>query len=506
MSPHASRSDIAHLARLYEANGYVAEAKICWQVLHRLEPNEAHWTYYLAGDAELVSDNDAQTRWLQETVKLAPDYTPAWLALGQLAFTRGRFTQSADAFNERLKRMPDDPYAELGLARIALAEGNRLQSRTQLELLVRSHPAFASARNLLAEILDQEGNETDALQQRWEGTVAGRFRAPDDPWKNELKSDCYDAEQFIVWGETDYLTKHGDLGRGALERAMTLTPQSPRACEMLSRFYLDVGEAAKARDLLERHAELVAGSESLTAALSEAYMALDQTESALSTAERGLAKFPDSANLYNARGLAFASAGNLDSAIAAYKQAIARAPSTSSAPANLGLVFLLLGQKEKARAQLEQALRLQPGYSKAVIALATLELEAGNLEAASSYILFYYQQSPGSPTARDLMTRYTIAIAVRATKLGHTAEAERAYREGITRVPESAELHGLLGLHYARNQQFPEAIASLETARRLRPDDPRVNRLLAQLYLQTGRAPEARELIANMKPVAQPSE
>jgi len=488
-------SSIADLARLYHMNGYEKEARKCWLILHRSEPREARWTYYLADLAAHASDELEQGRRLRETVKLAPDYAPAWLELGQLDFKSGKLDEADSAYRRRLELLPNDSYAKLGLARIALQRGALAQGRRQLEELVQVDPNFSSARNLLAEILTEAGDTEGASRERWLGTISGRFRAADDPWKDELRLFCYDPDQYIVWGETDYLTKHGDLGRRALERAFELAPTNRRTIEMLARFYLDVGESTHARDLLEKNASLIDSSEALLAELSEAYMALDQSPLALQTAERGLSKIPDSASLYNARGLALASIERYDEAIGSYQEALRLAPGTSSASANLGLIYLLLGRKDEARAELQQALRVQPGYSKAVIALASLELEAGNLSTAYPYIISFYQESPGSQAARSLATRYYTALALSEEKSQKPEEAEKSYKDGLALVPDSPELHGLLGLHYTRAHRLPEAIAALEKSHQLQEDDSRVTILLSELYSATGRQAEAARLL-----------
>ncbi len=494
-APGASLGALADLGRMYHVNGFESEAVACWQALHAAQPKEAHWTYYLADLAELASDNAGRAQWLERTVALAPDYSPAWLALGELYFKGGQLEPAERAYRRRLELVPRDPYAALGLARIALQRGQRTEGKRQLEELIKAKPDFSSARNVFAEILAQENDLGGASRERWLGTVAGRFRAADDPWKNELRPFCYNSDQFVVWGETDYQTKHGDFGRKSLERAVELAPHDPRANEMLARFYLDMEEPATARDLLEKECQLPGPSESLLAELSEAYMALDQTDRALQTADRGLRLMPDSANLYNARGLALASARRFEDAIAAYRAAIDLAPGSPTATANFGLLFLLLGQKDAARTQLQQALRLQPGFGKAVIALASIEMEAGNFAAAAQYVIPYFQQYPGSRTAMELATRYFVARALAASRQGDPSLVERTYREGLALMPESAELHGVLGVHYIHVGKLPEALETLETAYRIQPRDPRILSVLGQLYIQIGRSGDARKVL-----------
>jgi len=62
-------------------------------------------------------------------------------------------------------------------------------------------------------------------------------------------------------------------------------------------------------------------------------------------------------------------------------------------------------------------------------------------------------------------------------------------------VPDSPELHGLLGLHYTRAHRLPEAIAALEESHQLQEDDSRVTILLSELYSATGRQAEAARLL-----------
>lgn len=487
---------VAELGRLYHANGFATRATVCWRYLHAAQPREAHWTYYLADLAQSASDTTAMAQWLERTVALAPDYAPAWLQLGEFEFKSGQLDAAEHAYRRRLALVPHDPYAALGLARIALQHGQRADGKRQLEALLQATPNFSSARNIYAELLAQENDTAGAARERWLGTVAGRFRAADDPWKEALRPYCYDPDQWIVWGETDFQTKHGDLGRRALERAFRLAPDSPRAIEKLGRFYLDSDEPGKARDLLEKICQSPGTSEVLFAELSEAYMGLHDPARALDTADRGLTQTPDSANLYNARGLALASAGRTDEAIAAYHAAIKRAPGTPNAVANLGLVLLMAKRRDEAVAQLQQALRLQPGYTKAVVALATIELDAGNLSAAAEYVLPFYREFPGTGTAQELVSRYYSALALAAARKGDLAAIERICHEGLALAPESAELHGFLALHYLHHQQFPEAIENLEAAHRDRPGDPRAIALLGQVYAQVGRIADARKLLS----------
>ena len=80
---------VAELGRLYHVNGYNQEAERFWRVLHQAQPQEARWCYCL-GDLRRTANDDAGTAsFLEQTLKLAPDYAPALLRLAELEFKIG---------------------------------------------------------------------------------------------------------------------------------------------------------------------------------------------------------------------------------------------------------------------------------------------------------------------------------------------------------------------------------------------------------------------------------
>lgn len=486
---------VAALGRLYHANGFLPEAAVCWKILHAIEPAQAHWPYYLSDLSRTTSDQAGLQRWLEKTVELAPEYAPAWLQLGDLAFKRRQFDAAENAYRRRLQSLPRDPYASFGLARVLLERGQREQCKRELEELLRTSPDFPSAHNFYAELLHQENDEKGAAHQRWLGTEAGRFRAADDPWLEELRASCYDVDQLIVWGQTDSQTKHGDHGRAMLERAVRYGPDYPRALEKLGEFYLEEGEPEKAREVLEHGLRLPAPSESLYVDLFNTYLSLKRPAEALRLAEQGVASLPHSARLHNARGQALEAGNQLDEAEAAFRAAITFGPGAPEPVTGLGLLLLRKGRRDEGVAQLKRALEIQPQYAKAIVALAQVELEAGHRDEAAEYIAPFFNQFPGSRIARELMSRLYLSRALEAARQSDFAAVERICRDGLASVPDSAELHGFLGSYYARENRWDEALKEFESSRQIRPNDPRVLMSLGALYHQLGRDSDARRLL-----------
>jgi tetratricopeptide (TPR) repeat protein len=71
------------------------------------------------------------------------------------------------------------------------------------------------------------------------------------------------------------------------------------------------------------------------------------------------------------------------------------------------------------------------------------------------------------------------------------ADAQRAYEELRRLAPGTAEVHARLGLIYFQEREFEQAVASLRQARKLKPNLPKLDTLLAMSLSELGRYAEA---------------
>lgn len=97
------------------------------------------------------------------------------------------------------------------------------------------------------------------------------------------------------------------------------------------------------------------------------------------------------------------------------------------------------------------------------------------------------------PLPHDLQESLNIAVAYRQG--GRLAEAERIYREGLSRHPRHPVLLGKLGELLLQRGTFDEALPLLDQARQLAPTTVELWLLQTRCLLQMGRAKDAKRLI-----------
>jgi Flp pilus assembly protein TadD len=114
------------------------------------------------------------------------------------------------------------------------------------------------------------------------------------------------------------------------------------------------------------------------------------------------------------------------------------------------------------------------------------ELQAGAREA----------REKGQPVREEFLDLGQVyhTLAVAELEDGKLAEAEASFARALELQPNSPETHQNFGHLLARANRWEEAAREYETAARLRPGNPKDRLLLAQAWLELGRAKEAEAL------------
>ncbi|MEO6994572.1 MAG: tetratricopeptide repeat protein, partial [Lacunisphaera sp.] len=453
---------VEELGKLYHANGYRDAAEACWKLLQREQPRDARWVYFQADLRRDASDYDRVASLLAETVKLAPNYSPAWLWLANLELKTGQLDLAEHDFKRRLDLVPKDAHAILGLARVAQQRGQNEAARKLVEQLVQEAPQLSTGHNLYAEILSAAGDTDGARKQRWLGRETERFREPDDPWLDGLNAWCYDFTRLCVLAVIEGQTGRGDKGQSLIERAMELEPGNPIGYELLGKFYRKAGKIEKARETFEQGLRVAKDhkpSPMYYVNLSDIYRQLKQPEQALQIVKRGITENAGQLELYDALGVAWASLNRQEDAIAAFREALTYSPNDSNSNYNLGMSLLALGRQDEAHEAFKRSLLLQPTFMKALSLLGRWDLEAGRLDAAGDYLKPLYESHPELPEARQMLARWHFLSGQLTEKQNDLNATEAHYRAAAALDPGRAELQVTLGVFYLVHGRVNDALA-----------------------------------------------
>jgi tetratricopeptide (TPR) repeat protein len=148
--------------------------------------------------------------------------------------------------------------------------------------------------------------------------------------------------------------------------------------------------------------------------------------------------------------------GAYENAKDAYTHAIALNPTDPTLEYTLAQLEIAQKNPTGAIADLNQAISLKQDYTQAIFTLAQLEAQQGNaseaLQAAESAAYF----SPNDPTIL-----YEVGLLESAN--GNNTAAIQALTQAISLNPSYANAHFFLGVIYALQSQYPQAIAQLQT-------------------------------------------
>jgi tetratricopeptide (TPR) repeat protein len=376
---------LAELSRLYHANGLLDEAAGCYAGLEQLAPAEPRWPHLdatiLAGFGEI---EPAVKLW-QQVIRLAPEYVPARLRLGDCLLKSNRPDEAAAAYAGVLKLDPSNSYATLGLARIDLEAQRWDSARQRLEEVV-ARTNYVLGYDLIVSLYERLGLVDKAAAIRGSTRASGNYRDPPDPWLDQLMDFCFDPYRLSLSAGT--LARDGDSSRAIqlLKRAIELAPE-----DVSSHFQL--GGIAKSQKNFAVARDEFTSCTVLDPTFADGWIQLSllQTEmgdpaAAERTLAAGLAHCPDSPSLHLMRARNLHLAGMNGEAITEFLTSIRLRPNEPDAYADLGNLYIESGNEAEGLDKLKEALEADPGFPFALSVLAFHAISTGNESEARQWL------------------------------------------------------------------------------------------------------------------------
>jgi tetratricopeptide (TPR) repeat protein len=166
-------------------------------------------------------------------------------------------------------------------------------------------------------------------------------------------------------------------------------------------------------------------------------------------------------------------------AVTRFRQALALQPDNGSSRLLLGMSLLGLKKKAEAVRELKRAAALLPEEPQAHLQLARAYEAMENWIPAVQEFQKLVQLAPQEP-------EYSYRLWRAWTKL-----SDWSYRQIIGLKPNSARVQQALGLEFAAQEKYDQALEAYQQAARADPKMPEIHLAMAQIYLQMRKFDEA---------------
>ncbi len=368
-----STGSIADLSRLYHANGYLSEARECYEALIANGSNNPKQIHLLASILSTYGMHDEAILHYRNAIQLDSAYLPARIHLGNALLKSRHFEDAEKAFKQALELDSNNAYALLGLARLRIARGNWKDAKTILKVAVEVS-RYQIGVDLLASVYQElgEGDQADQLKSEHD---FGGYRDLPDPWIDEILIDCYDPFRLATAAGMASFRGNPTKARAILERAITLAPRDPMLHFQLGGISDSAGDAAQALKHYQRSVQIKPDFSDGWYNMYRIHRDNGNAGEAQRLLEQGYQNCPESPALMIEMADYMQRKGSFSQAVDLLRKSIALRPHEAQAYLNLARLYFKTDQTSLGVAAMEHALQVEPGHP---LALTTLALNAIN--------------------------------------------------------------------------------------------------------------------------------
>ena len=414
----------------------------------------------------------------REALAVDPSFYPARKNLAVNEFDRGRRAEAARHFEQVLQQVPDDPIANVHLGEIlferkdtaaALAHFRKGQGRVAQNPAWQLHYGMcllaAGDRREAVAVLEALPS-ADARRLFEAGVALGRAGAHAEAARFfDRARPGYDDPYAAGFNRTLMLVEAGDAA-GAIRSGQALLATGPKTGELyglLSRAYVQAGRIVEAYDALREATRLEPTVEAHYTDLVLICLDHENFDLGVEIVDVGLGALPRSGTLQLQRGVLLMMKGLFAPAEQAFEAAQQLSPESPIPTIALAMAWMQTGENLRAADLLRRRTRVD----------------------ATSAILFH-----------TLGLALMRAGAAPDDALG--MEAATAFTTATRLDPRHGSSHAELGKLLLKRGEVAAAVAALEKAVALEPDEVGPSYALAQALRRQGQTARAQALLARV--------
>ena len=413
-------------------------------------------------------NTDAANKDLQEALALAPNNINSLLNYGSLQWKIGQKEAAQATFEKALTMDPKNRTALSSLGYLARDRGDAQAAEGYFTHAVSAHPKDFEPYLALGDLYASQRNFKSA-ETNYENSFQ---RMPTNP-------------MIVAGGANAALESHNqDLAKRWLDRATGHMNDSPQVNRERERYLTLKGDYAESAKLGYAVLEKLPHDREGVDYLAYDLYYLGRYDEAMALVTKFDPILPTDRDLPLVAGNIHAHNGQAREAVADFTRALERAPQMAAGYVNRGFVLNDLHQANKSVADFATALKIQPDFGEAHLGLAFADLQLHRPKAALMQ-LDIAQKTLGKSHP------WHLARAEGFRQEQDFTHAEAEYRVALQETPNDLTTQVAYADVLYRLRRYPQAIAALDVAQKLSPEDPTVYALKAQVHAKEGARDEA---------------
>ena len=339
---------------------------------------------------------EAAVKMASAAVAAAPEFVPAWVALGQALATAERREEAAKVYAQALRLDGTNALVRLGLGELKIAAGLPQEALTEFEMALRRQPGMAAAHLGLGNALAMQGRNEEALAW-YEAALALRPRLAEGEFAAGFvlarlgrQDEAVTRYRRAVAARPDFAAAWINLGsllreqgqdifaEAALRRAVALRPDLISGWVNLAILERDRMRPEAAGDCLCKAFALNPAQVETLVAWCQFRIAERDLAGAWGWLRWALARDPEFDEAVNMHGILLHLDGRQEEAIERFERA--EALGNRAASSNRGNSLIDLGRMDEALRAHEAAVERDPENAGARYNLALTELRLGDWE------------------------------------------------------------------------------------------------------------------------------
>jgi len=270
----------------------------------------------------------------------------------------------------------------------------------------------------------------------------------------------------------------------------------------LSLCFIGIGDYKKAILILDRLRRQGRENADVDNLLAQAYIGTGQRSEALAAVERAAAISPQNEKLFTFVADACRDNQDFDVGLKIVEIGLKKLPQSARLHYERAMFLTQLDQFDRAKDDFELAGKLEPGSEIAYVAGAQKNLLAGNVPEAIRIAREGSRRGFQNPALLVSLGKALLRSGITPGQPEFN-EAQDALEKAVIALPRDAGSRIALGQVYLLGNRIEDAIANLEAARQMMPDQPSIYASLAKAYQRKGDPQHAQEALAKLETLNQ---